>query len=530
MKRIITIAALLGIAGIVFFGYRLLQKTAPATPQTPASAEQLLEVRHDSLLLSQNGLATVTVLFDSTKLIKPGFYTLFDSLVSRTELFSKSQLNYPNNKASQLRNIINEKESITDFFREKGFRIPADSLPLRQLIFKMMLDTVKKAQAAGKQVTINGNKEIVYTNAVTPAAAAAADGGETPSLMPLLISGGILSLAALAALFLNTGNAMATRKKKTGTDEDSLRHNVYETLGRNTPEAKYFTEVLSGYKNHAQLKEQIKPDSRPDTGELIANLKKAGILTDGESKKLYDAYELKEDMQAIQAEGITPQDKQQHLMQVLQSLTRDPALKQYLADAAGEGRLWAGVAMTAENEVPEALQKMIAYYDGKYGGGQHKLSGAYNELLRRYTLEIPENFVAEDQFLKALHAQYRNLLNDVLYTYFDQQHNEDKVKEARQVLASRLAQLAFHTHSFLTHYTKSTADLPPDTVKTNMALITQGGTVTGQAAKEVYKTYSRDITRFEREIFLQKLLAGMGVSELENVLVKGVYFPPESFE
>jgi hypothetical protein len=336
-------------------------------------------------------------------------------------------------------------------------------------------------------------------------------------------------LGALALLFLNPANDMA-KKKRSGNDEDTLRHNVYSMLGRDTPEAKYFAEVLSGYKNHQLIKEQLKPEARPDTGELIANLKKAGVLTDGESKKLYDAYELKESMEKVQAEGVTPQDKQQHLMQVLQSLTRDGELKKYLSESAGEGRMWAGAAISSEEAMPEALQKLLAYYDQRYGGGQQKMSAVYAELLRRSTLEIPEHFVAEDRFLKALHAQYRNLLTDVMYTYFDQQHNEDKVKEARQVLASRLAQLALHAHSFLTHYTRSTADLPPDAVQANMSMITNGLKVDQLPNRPVFKTYTKDITRFEREMFFQKLLSGMGVTDMENVLVRDVYFPPQSFE
>jgi hypothetical protein len=529
-KRILTIVLLGALAGFAFFGYKALQKDSKTTGAASANNNLLLEVHADTLQLRQNGETLVSVLYDSLKQIKPGYYTLFDSIISRTDIFNKSQLNYPNNKANELRSIVAEKSSALEFFREARFAVPSDSLPLRQLVFRMVLDSVRKASLQNKVLQINGNKEMVFAAAISDSGAATmVKESGSKYLTPLLLCGALLALGALALLFLNPANDMA-KKKRSGNDEDTLRHNVYSMLGRDTPEAKYFAEVLSGYKNHQLIKEQLKPEARPDTGELIANLKKAGVLTDGESKKLYDAYELKESMEKVQAEGVTPQDKQQHLMQVLQSLTRDGELKKYLSESAGEGRMWAGAAISSEEAMPEALQKLLAYYDQRYGGGQQKMSAVYAELLRRSTLEIPEHFVAEDRFLKALHAQYRNLLTDVMYTYFDQQHNEDKVKEARQVLASRLAQLALHAHSFLTHYTRSTADLPPDAVQANMSMITNGLKVDQLPNRPVFKTYTKDITRFEREMFFQKLLSGMGVTDMENVLVRDVYFPPQSFE
>ncbi|MBL7727633.1 MAG: hypothetical protein JNM68_08110, partial [Dinghuibacter sp.] len=350
------------------------------------------------------------------------------------------------------------------------------------------------------------------------------------NLVRLLVCASLLSLLALAAIFLNNKNNMATRKKKRSeSDEEFLKRSVYDLLGKDTDEARYFNEVLTGYKRYQQVKEHLKPDTKTDTGSLIGNMKAAGLLTPNESKTMYDLHEMKEKVQAIKSTGATPLEKQQHLLQLLQTLTPDEPLKQYFKEAEEEGIQWQKMMQLEEKDLPGALQLMLQFYDRKYGNGRHKLSPVYAETLRRAQLETPVNFEQDDRFLKALYQQYRNLLDDVYFTGFEQQHNEEKVAETRQMLVNRLAQLAFHAHSFLTRYNRDTAALPAKTIQANMHMVTEQASV-NSLGRDVYKTYTRDITRFEREIFMHKLLKGIGVNNLENVLLKDVYFPKQTFE
>lgn len=531
-KLIITFLALASVAGVVYYGYQLLGGTT-AGKQPLATNSLVLSVEQDTLKLNENGNTAVSVVFDSLKSIKPGNFQLFDTLVFRTDWYSKSQLNYPSNRNLPLRSITKEKETITDFLKKAGTKTIPDTLSLRQLLFRVMLDSVRNAAKEGKIIVINNNKEIVHAEQpATTTPGKEEIPGNRGYITRLLVCAGILSLLAIAALLLNNNNAMAKlrKKKRTETDEDFLKRTVYELLGKDTDEARYFTDVLTGHKRYEAVKDQLKPEARTDTGTIIGNMKSAGILSAGESKQLYEIYELKEKVAAIKSAGTTAPEKQRHLLQLLQSFTTDEALKQHLKKAEDEGVQWQQMMHLDEKDLPQALQQMLRFYDEKYGSGAHKLSPVYAETLRRAQRDLPENFAREDQFLKALYEKYRNLLDDVLFTWFEQQQSEEKVAEARQALVNRLAQLAFHAHNFLTHYNKDTAALPPGSVKANMQMIIDNGTVTRSLPREAYKTYSRDITRFEREIFLQKLLAGIGVTNLENVLLKDVYYPDDSFK
>lgn len=524
-KSILLLIALAAVAGIIIFGKQLLE--SPAAEKATENYNLELQIKRDTLMLSEQGNTLFSVLFDSMNLVKPGSYSMFDTLVARTELQNRSQLNYPANKNAQLKAIASERQTITDYLKKAGMHPIVDTLPLRQLVFRVILDSIRSGVRSGKQTVINKNLEIVHESAIVPAVAATTIPKAGKGVVPLLICAGILSLLVIALLLFSNKKAMAKRKRSE-TEDEYLKRAVNEMLGKNTAEAKYFSEVLSGHKNYMRIQEQLRPDGRPDTGELINNMKTAGFLTAGESKDMYELYELKEKVAAIKDASTTPHEKQQKLLQALQSFTKDEALKQHLKQAEDEGIQWQKMMDLEEKDLPAALQHMIRFYDDRYGNGAHKLSPVYTETLRRAQLDIPENFSAEDRFLKALYEKYKNLLDEVLFTWFAQQQSEEKVAEARQAFVNRLAQLAFHAHSFLTHYNRDTAALPPATIKANMQMILNDGTVPATLNKDTYRTYSRDITRFEREIFLQKLLTGIGVNNLENVLVKDVYYPKGS--
>jgi hypothetical protein len=526
-KRILLlITALAALAGVLYYGFLLLTNDV-GKKTNPLSANTILLTDGDTLKLTENGITVISVAFDSLKQVKNGNFQLFDTLVFRTDLYSKSQLNYPGNRNTALRAIGGERQTITEFLKKAGMGNFPDSLSLRQLLFRVMLDSVKKAAQAGKIISINSNKEMVVADApATAPAANAATVANRQWLNRLLVCAGILSLLSIAAIFGKNKNTMAKRnRKRSETEEEYLKRTVYELLGKDTNEARYFTEVLADHKRFQTVKEQLKPETRTDTGTLIANMKSAGLLTTGESKTMYELHELKEKLMSIKNDGATVLEKQQKLFQSMQSFTKDETLKQHLQEAEGEGTQWQRMMQLEEKDLPAALQQMIRYYDDKYGNGQHRLSPVYAETLRRAQLDIPENFSTEDRFLKALYEQYRNLLDDVLFKWFEQQQNPETLALARQELVNRMAQLAFHAHSFLTHYNKDTAALPPASIKANMQMVLENGSVTATLPRNAYKTYSRDITRFEREIFLQKLLEGIGVNNLENVLLKDVYYP-----
>lgn len=522
-KTILLLIALAAVAGVVIYGKQVLE--GPEPEKTTAGYQLELKIERDTLMLNEQGNTLFSVLFDSTNLVRPGSYNMFDTLVARTELQNRSQLNYPANKNTQLKAIGSERQTIIDYLKKAGLRSITDSLSLRQLVFRVLLDTIRSGVRAGKQTVINKNLEIVHESTMVPAVAATTITKPGRGVVPLLVCAGILFLLVIILLFSNNKNM--AKRKRSETEEEYLKRTVNELLGKNTAEARYFSEVLSGHKNYMRIQEQLRPDGKPDTGELINNMKSAGFLTAGESKTMYELYELKEKIAAIKDNASSPQEKQQKLLQALQSFTNDEALKQHLKQAEDEGIQWQKMMDLEEKDLPAALQHMIRFYDERYGNGTHKLSPVYAETLRRAQLDIPENFSNEDRFLKALYEKYRGLLDDVLFTWFAQQQSEEKVAEARQAFVNRLAQLAFHAHSFLTHYNRDTAALPPATIKTNMQIITNDSTVPSTAGKEAYRTYSRDITRFEREIFLQKLLAGIGVNDLENVLIKDVYYPKD---
>lgn len=525
-KSILILIALAAVAGVVIFGKQLLD--SPTAEKATENYSIGLQIKRDTLTLSEQGNTLFSVLFDSMNLVKPGSYNMFDTLVARTELQNRSQLNYPANKNAQLKAIASERQTITDYLKKAGMHPIVDTLPLRQLVFRVILDSIRNGEKAGKQTVINKNLEIVHESAIIPPVAATKFPKIVNLIVPLLICAAILSLLALYSILQLSNKKTMAKRKKSESEEEHLKRAVNEMLGKNTAEAKYFSEVLSGHKNYMRIQEQLRPDGKPDTGELINNMKTAGFLTAGESKDMYELYELKEKVAAIKDASTTPQEKQQKLLQALQSFTKDEALKQHLKQAEDEGIQWQKMMDLEEKDLPAALQHMIRFYDDRYGNGTHKLSPVYAETLRRAQLDIPENFSAEDRFLKALYEKYKNLLDEVLFTWFAQQQSEEKVAEARQAFVNRLAQLAFHAHSFLTHYNRDTAALPPATIKANMQMILNDGTVPASLNKDAYRTYSRDITRFEREIFLQKLLTGIGVNNLENVLVKDVYYPKGS--
>lgn len=527
-KLLILLLALASAAGVWYYGNKLLNGSPPVAGETQNNGATL-GVEGDTLLLAENNMPVITVAFDSLRRIRPGYFQVFDTLVFRTDWYSNSQLNYTQNRNLALRSITGEKQTIIDFLRKTGMNPVPDTIALRQLLFRALTDSVLQGRAAGKTTWINNNKELVQT--ATPAAQnanSALPAAGRGYLQRLLVCAGILTLLALAAIFLNNKNNMR-KKKRSESDEDFLKRTVYDLLGKDTEEARYFTEVLTGYKRYQSVKEQLKPEARTDTGSLIGNMKTAGLLTPTESKTMYELHEMKEKVDAIKSSGATPLEKQQHLLQLLQTLTPDEPLKQYFKEAEEEGIQWQKMMQLEEKDLPGALQLMFRFYDRKYGNGKHKLSPVYEETLRRAQLDIPVNFETDHRFLKALYQQYRNLLDDVYFTGFEQQHNEEKVAETRQTLVNRMAQLAFQAHSYLTRYNRDTAALPAKTIQANIQMVTEEAKV-NSLAKETYKTYARDITRFEREIFMHKLLKGIGVNNLENVLLKDVYFPKESFE
>jgi hypothetical protein len=549
-RRIILILILAAAVAAVYNSYQVFRPAAPvATGSTEAVSlpARYFELADRQLILKDSaGKILQEVGFDSLGKLPVNMHGKFDSLLTNLSWAGSSNLNYNGVKEKRIDKLSDsDRVSVINFFSnaDSAYRIESANT-VRQNVFLALRDHVKKAVLKKYIVTIDGNKELMDIPAVKSAIPPVVMNNNdlpnrtsyiqwtliyTIAVLLLLLLYSILLLRKRKTISNSKLDDMAKKKKPLEADKEALISGIVAKLGTASSEGQFFSETLDGYKQWLALKEQVKPQPRADLASTIKNLEEAGVLTATDRKKLFELHEWKEKISTLEKSDASAADKQDQLVKLLLTIISDESLKSSLTQIKTEDESWRQLMQQPQEGMPDMLAGVLGYFDQKFGKKDGTgLAALYNETRRKAELPIPENFVEEDQYLRALYDQYRSLLHDVYYTYYPLQHQPDKVTEAKQVLLNRIVQLALHAHSFLAKYTGNTRDLTPDSIKSNILMMMKQGKVKTSLSPSNYKTYKKDIQYFDKEIFLQSLFSAIGVTDLENVLVNGVYFPPES--